>query len=267
MNPVTTARTPLPLDGRTAVVTGVSRRRGVGFAVAARLARLGASVAIHPHTPHDAAHHDAAEDVGALVDELGGHLQPGATSGQVSADLGHADGARLVVDAAVSALGHLDVLVCNHAHAGDAVSLRDLTATALDTHWRVNTRATFLLTHAFAEQHDGRPGGRVIWMTSGQGLGPMRGNLAYVASEPALAGATASFADELADSGILLNTVNPGPVNTGYLDQAPDGLLERFPAGRFGEPEDPARLIGWLVSDDGAWMVGQVLHSEGGFHR
>ena len=81
------------------------------------------------------------------------------------------------------------------------------------------------------------------------------------------------MAAELADRGILLNTVNPGPVNTGYLDaellsdEHRDHLLRLFPAGRFGEPDDPARLIAWLVSDEGRWMVGQVLDGEGGFRR
>ncbi len=65
----------------------------------------------------------------------------------------------------------------------------------------------------------------------------------------------------------MLNTINPGPVNTGYLDDAPPELLESFPQRRFGEPDDPARLIAWLVSDDGEWMSGQVLSSEGGFRR
>jgi 3-oxoacyl-[acyl-carrier protein] reductase len=131
----------------------------------------------------------------------------------------------------------------------------------------VNTRATLLLTKAFANQHDGRAGGRVIWMTSGQSLGPMSDNLAYAASKAALAGATWSVADDLINSGIVLNTVNPGPVNTGYLDDAPPGLVERFPQRRLGEPDDPARLIAWLVSDEGRWVVGQVLNSEGGFRR
>ena len=255
------------LEGRTALVTGASRRRGIGFAVAARLAELGASVAIHHHSAHDRQVYGAADDIGALLDELSRHLRPGARIAEVPGDLSSTEGPRAVVAAAGSALGHLDVLVCNQAHGGDAVSLRAATVEAFDTHWKVNTRATLLLTQAFSEQHDGRRGGRVVWMTSGQNLGPMPDNLAYVISKAALAGATASAAAELAGAGILLNTVNPGPVNTGYLDDAPAGLLERFPAGRLGRPDDPARLIAWLVSDEGEWMVGQVLSSEGGFRR
>ena len=70
----------------------------------------------------------------------------------------------------------------------------------------------------------------------------------------------------------MLNTVNPGPVNTGYLDRDTSDRAERldeilglFPGGRFGEPDDPARLIAWLVSDEGQWVVGQVITSDGGF--
>ena len=255
------------LGGRTALVTGVSRRRGIGFAVAARLADLGASVVVHHHSPHDDEQYGVADDLDSLLEDLRRRLRPGASIADTSGDLGTVEGPRVVVEAAVAALGHLDVLVCNQAHGGDAVSLRTVTPRALDTHWQVNARATLLLTQAFAEQHDGRPGGRVVWLTSGQGLGPMSDNLAYAVSKAALAGATASVAAELAETQILLNTVNPGPVNTGYLDEAPDSLLDRFPSRRLGRPDDPARLIGWLVSDEGEWMVGQVLHSEGGFRR
>lgn len=248
-------------------MTGVSRRRGIGFAVASRLVGLGASVVAHHHSPHDVDQYGAGEDIDALLDELRQHLWPGARLAQVAGDLVVPGTPDDVVTAAVGAVGHLDVLVCNHAHGGDAVSLRTATADALDTHWAVNTRATLLLTQAFAAQHDGRRGGRVIWMTSGQGLGPMPDNLAYAVSKAALAGATATAADELARQQILLNTINPGPVNTGYLDDAPESFADLFPAGRPGLPDDPARLIAWLVSDDGEWMVGQVLNTEGGFRR
>lgn len=104
-------------------------------------------------------------------------------------------------------------------------------------------------------------------MTSGQTLGPMSSNLAYAASKSALAGATWSVAHDLIGQAIVLNTINPGPVNTGHLDEAPPSFLEAFPQNRLGEPDDPARLIAWLVSDEGGWVVGQVLNSEGGFRR
>ena len=138
----------------------------------------------------------------------------------------------------------------------------------LDAHWAVNTRSSLLLTQAFAAQHDGRPGGRVVFMTSGQGLGPMPGEVAYAASKAALAGITLTLADQLADVGITVNCVNPGPVDTGYVTpEVRELTASMFPLGRWGEPDDPSRLIEWLVSDAGAWMTGQVLNSEGGFAR
>jgi 3-oxoacyl-[acyl-carrier protein] reductase len=257
----------LPLAGRTALVTGVSRRRGIGYAVASRLAGMGASLAVHHHRAHDAEEYGAGEDLDALLSDLRASLQGPARLVDVAADLGDPAAVAGLVPTVTDRLGHVDVLVCNHAHGGDEVDLAHLTVAALDRHWAVNTRATLLLTQAFAAQHDGRPGGRVIWMTSGQSLGPMSDNLAYATSKAALAGATWSVADDLAGRGILLNTVNPGPVNTGYLDDAPPAFLDAFPQHRIGEPEDPARLIGWLVSDEGRWVVGQVLNSEGGFRR
>ncbi|MCA1713028.1 MAG: SDR family oxidoreductase [Actinobacteria bacterium] len=256
-----------PLAGRTALITGVSRRRGIGFAVASRLASMGASLAVHHYAPHDVAEYGASDDLDALLAELRAALRDEASLAEVSGDLGDPRVARGLLASVGARMGHVDVLICNHAHGGDAVGLSGLTAEALDRHWAVNTRATLLLTQAFAAQHDGRRGGRVIWMTSGQALGPMSDNLAYAASKAALAGATWSVADDLLGQGILLNTINPGPVNTGYLDEAPQALLDRFPQHRVGEPDDPARLIAWLVSDDGEWVSGQVLNSEGGFRR
>ena len=257
----------LPLSGRTAVITGVSRRRGIGLAVASRLAAMGASLAVHHHSPHDVDEYGAADDLGDLLRELRACLHGGARLVDVPGDLDDVATAEALIPRLHDAVGHLDVLVCNHAHGGDAVSLDGVTAAALDRHWAVNTRATLLLTQAFAAQHDGRKGGRVIWMTSGQVLGPMSDNLAYAVSKAALAGATWSVADHLVSQGILLNTINPGPVNTGYLDDAPAAVLDRFPQHRLGVPDDPARLIAWLVSDDGEWMTGQVLNTEGGFRR
>ncbi|WP_269155751.1 SDR family oxidoreductase [Kocuria marina] len=109
-------------------------------------------------------------------------------------------------------------------------------------------------------------------MTSGQGEGPMRGEVAYATSKAALAEVTPTVAAELLELGIVLNTINPGPVNTGYLDPGTtDRSLEEIeawrqatPFGRWGHPRDPARLIGWLATDQGVWVAGQVITTDGG---
>lgn len=262
----------LPLAGRVAVVTGVSRRRGIGLAVASRLASMGTSLFIHHYRPHDEDQPWGADAIDDLVAKLRAKLTSGSSLHELSLDLSRPDAPDQLIEAVVAAFGHLDILVCNHAQSGRDGALSDVTGEMLDRHWQVNARSTVLATRAFAEQHDGREGGRVVWMTSGQAKGAMTSEIAYVASKAALAGLTASVADGLIERGIVLNTVNPGPVNTGYLDrdvlqEDHPKLLEHFPSGRFGEPDDPARLIAWLVSDEGRWVVGQVIDSEGGFRR
>lgn len=283
---------PLPLAGRTALVTGVSRRRGIGFAVARALAAAGASVFIHHHQPHDDAQPWGTDDLDALRAELRSALTPTATSGDLAADLAENGSIPALLDAATALTGRLDILVCNHAQSGNDGGILDMTASRLDTHWSVNARSTLLLTAEFARRVTGRsssgsrpgdrvsgsgpyaqPTGRVFWMTSGQIHGPMRGEVAYATSKAALAGVTATVAAELRVHGIVLNTINPGPVNTGYMDpettdRSLDDLREieaSTPFGRFGRPEDPAALITWLSSPAGAWMVGQILTSDGGF--
>lgn len=289
------SRAALPLSGQTALVTGVSRRRGIGFAVARAFARLGASVFIHHYGPHDEDQPWGADDLSGVVGEVGAELTEGAVLGEKSADLQDTGQIQSLIDAAHALTGSLDILVCNHAKSGGDGSILDMTPEALDAFWTTNTRSTLLLTRAFAllkadaPTEAARPGdrvrtdqgpkftkptGRVFWMTSGQGHGPMRGEVAYATSKAALAGVTATVAAELLELGIVLNTVNPGPVDTGYLspdatDRSLDGiqeLLARQPFGRFGRPNDPANLISWLATDDGAWIVGQVLTSDGGFY-
>lgn len=282
----------LPLHGRTALVTGVSRRRGIGFAVAHRFASLGASVFIHHYAAHDAPQPWGGDDLGLVRSELRASLTEGARFGDIDADLRDADAIDRVIADALALTGRLDILVCNHARSGGDGSILDMTAETLDGFWEANARSTLLLTRAFAALHgakapDARPGersertgpfdkpvGRVFWMTSGQIHGPMRGEVAYAASKAALAGITPTVAAELLDYGIVLNTINPGPVNTGYLDpETTDRPLEEIqewirstPFGRVGRPTDPANLIAWLATDEGAWIVGQVLTSDGGFH-
>jgi 3-oxoacyl-[acyl-carrier protein] reductase len=259
-------RDPVPLRGRVALVTGVSRRAGIGYAVARRLAALGASLFLHHYAPHDR-EQPWGEDPGGAEAVLSGVraalAEPGATVRHLELDLALPEAPAQLIDAA----GDLDILVCNHARSGDG-PLGTLDAALLDAHWAVNTRSTILLTQAFAARHDGRPGGRVIFMTSGQDLGPMTGEVAYAASKGALASVVKTLADQLADQRITLNAVNPGPVHTGYAPpEAYEAVRRQFPQQRWGLPDDPARLIAWLVTDEAAWITGQVINSEGGFRR
>ena len=276
-------REPLPLLGRAALVTGVSRRNGIGYAIARRLAALGASLFLQHYSPHDReqawgagpggvrAVIDGVAEVVATVGGAGGRggwAGDGASLADTELDLTGVGAPEQLVSAAAAALGHLDILVCNHALSGDDGPLGTLDAAMLDHHWAVNTRSSILLAQAFAAQHDGRPGGRIIFMTSGQDLGPMTGEVAYAASKGALASITRTLADQLADQAITLNTVNPGPVDTGYATgETHEVVRRRFPGGRWGTPDDPARLIAWLASDEAAWITGQVINSEGGFRR
>lgn len=283
-----------PLLGKTALITGASRRKGIGFAVARRLAELGASVYIQHFAPHDAQQPWGGDDLEEVRAGIRSVQAANAEFGDASVDLARPESASELMAAARRLTGWVDVLVCNHARSGSDGSIFDMTAAALDEHWQVNARSTILLTAAFAEQfavapraRAMRPGekavradpvdefatGRVFWLTSGQISGAMPGEVAYVASKAALAGATPTVASELLTRGIILNTINPGPVNSGYLDPETtdrplDGIQEyvrNMPFGRFGQPTDPARLIGWLATDEGRWVVGQVLTTDGGF--
>jgi 3-oxoacyl-[acyl-carrier protein] reductase len=253
------------LRGRVALVTGVSRRKGIGFAVARRLASMGASLLLHGFAPYDRAMPWGAD---ASQDDLLAELRADGTRAErVEADFANPEAPGRAIGAAVAAFGHLDLLVANHTYSTRQPFL-DLEAEDIDRHLAVIVRGTLLLVRDFARQHDGRPGGRVVMLTSGQHLGPMGGEVAYAAAKGALQQVTWTLADLLIDRGITVNTVNPGPTDTGWAEPA---LHERvrpaFPLGRWGEPDDAARLIAWLCTDEAQWVTGQVINSEGGFRR
>jgi 3-oxoacyl-[acyl-carrier protein] reductase len=233
-------------------VTGVSRREGIGWATARRLAGGGAAVFTQGWGAHDAEQPWGADE-GFVA---GGH------AGHLELDLADPGAPAELVDAAVAAAGPLDVLVANHAASADQ-NLEQLTAEVIDHALAVNVRATLLLVQAFAAQAER---GRVIVLTSGQGRGPMPRELPYVASKAALSGLVVSLADHLAPREITVNAVNPGPTDTGW---ATPEIFEQaraaMPRGRWGTPDDAARLIAWLASEDADWITGQVIDSDGGF--
>ncbi|MEO3977471.1 SDR family oxidoreductase [Streptomyces sp. CAU 1734] len=276
-SPESLRRDPLPLRDRTALVTGAGRRGGIGYAAARRLAAYGASVYLHHHVPHDESQPWGADPggPGAVADGVRAALgDPAARVFHGPGDLSGADApAELIARAAEALGGRIDILIANHALSGRDGTLLDIDAEMLDAHWAVDTRSVILLVRAYTRLRAGlpprTPGGRVVMMTSGQDIaGGMPGELAYALAKGALASVTRSLSTTLAELAVTVNTVNPGPVDTDYLDGAAyQEVAERFPAGRWGMPDDPARLIAWLATDEAQWITGQVISSEGGFRR
>ena len=256
-------------DGRTAVVTGVSRRQGIGFAVARRLLADGARVVVQSWVPHDDEQPWGADAVGPEVFLRELEAVAGADRVlHVSADFADPAAPAQLLEVANREFGTVDVIVANHARSSSQ-DLEQVTATELDLSFAVNTRATVLLVQAFAAQHDNaRPGGRVVLFTSGQHLGPMPGELPYVLSKGAIHQVTASLADHLAPRDITVNTVNPGPTDTGWATGAVhDAVQAQFPDGRWNTAENAAAVVAWLVSADAGRITGQIIDAEGGFRR
>jgi 3-oxoacyl-[acyl-carrier protein] reductase len=252
-------------------VTGVSRRAGIGVAVARRLLADGASVFCQSWAPHDAEQPWGADDLGPdeVVAALAGAVDGGAGRvGHAALDLGEAANADRLVGLAAERFGHVDVLVVNHARSALG-TLDEVTADDLDRCWAVNARASVLLTQAFAARHDdARPGGRVVLFTSGQHRAPMAAELPYAVSKGAIHQMTLSLADALADRGITVNCVNPGPVDTGWATPELAAQVGRaLPRGRWTTPDEVAGVVAWLVGDDAALLTGDVVDAEAGFRR
>jgi 3-oxoacyl-[acyl-carrier protein] reductase len=121
----------------------------------------------------------------------------------------------------------------------------------------------------FAAARDAARGqGRIVLFSSGQRLGPMPEELSYVAAKGGLEALVISLADPLAERGIAVNAINPGPTDTGLpRGESYEAIRRRFPAGRWGAPDDAARAVAWLLGDEASWVTGQVIDSEGGFRR
>ncbi len=251
----------LPLKGKVAVVTGVSRSAGIAMAVARRLVDDGASVFATGWPSHDEQMPwgSTPRDDGDL---------PAERYRWEPADLADATTPATLLDDAAHEFGPVDIVVAAHAQSSSN-GLATVTAEELDACWAVNARASVLLAQALDRHHDGqRPGGRLVLFTSGQHLGPMDGEIAYAVSKGAIHQMTASLANAVADKGITVNTINPGPVDTGWATgQDYEDVRSAFPQGRWGQPTDSARIVAWLVSGEGDWISGQVINSEGGWRR
>lgn len=246
-------------SGQVAVVTGVSHENGIGAAVCLELARGGSDVFF----THWRSEMEWPQFFKKEIQGLGVSCEC------MEVDLSRPDADTLILDEAEKLLGLPAILVNNAAHS-TRDGYENLDAKVLDDHYAVNMRATMLLSAEFVRRFEkmGHNTGRIINLTSGQGQGPMIGELAYGATKGAISAFTLSLSAEIASLGVTVNAVNPGPADTGWMsDEVKADLLPKFPTGRIGLAEDAARLIAFLASKEAEWITGQVINSEGGFLR
>lgn len=178
----------------------------------------------------------------------------------VDADLSTPDGPGRLVEAVAGAHGPISALVLSHAHDVES-GILDTTAESFDRHVAVNARATLLLIAAFARRIPD-DGGAIVALTSDH----TTGNLPYGASKGALDRIVISAARELGPLGISANALNPGPIDTGWMpDGFADELVPAHPLGRLGTPRDIGAVVSFLLSPEGRWISGQLLHADGGF--
>lgn len=242
-----------------ALLTGVGRRRGIAAGIAAGLADDGWDLALSYWQPYDqrVGLSGGSDDPEQLADELRGQ---GRRVTLIPGDLEDPAVPAAVVQDAVEELGHLDALVMSHAESVDS-GILDTPVESFDRHYAVNVRATWLLLAAFARQLPDTAG-CVVALTSDHTVG----NLPYGATKAALDRLVLAAAHELADAGVRANVINPGPIDTGWMtdDIRASGLAQQ-PTGRLGTPTDTANLVRFLLSEQGGWINGQLLYSNGGF--
>jgi 3-oxoacyl-[acyl-carrier protein] reductase len=253
----------IDLSGRIAIITGASRLVGIGAATAHALAAAGANVFLTYYLPYDQSMpwgsqpHDVERQLANL-------RALGVRAYSMEANLAEPQAADRILEAVTRLLGLPSILV-NNATNSEPGDIMAMDAGQLDRHYAVNVRGMAMLCKAFLASWQGTTGGRIINMTSGQGVGPMSDELAYATTKGAVEAFTVSLAPTAARRGVTVNAVDPGITDTGWIN---DELYRQFtaaaPFGRVGLPTDAANLITFLASDQGGWITGQILHARGG---
>ncbi len=242
------------MSSRVALVTGGSR--GIGRAVAARLAADGHQVAVN--------YVRAKDEAQAVVEEI---RAAGGEAVAVGADVGTEAGVADLFAAVHESLGPVEILVNNAGVVRDNLLLR-LTAEDWDHVLAVNLRSVFLCTKTALRAMLKARWGRVISVTSVSGLSGNAGQANYAAAKAGIVGFTKSVAKEVGSRGITVNAVAPGFIETdmtGAIDDTSRELAQgRITMGRFGTPDEVSAAVGYLASEQAAYVTGQVLVVDGG---
>jgi len=244
----------LDLSGRVAIVTGGSR--GIGRAIAERLAGSGAAVVVNYRG--NAA---AAEATVATITAAGG------TAIAIQGDVSQPEDVEHLVKTTLERFGHIDILVNNAGITRDTLLLR-MKESDFDEVIATILRGVFLCTRAVLRPMTKQRFGRIINITSVVGLTGNAGQANYAAAKAGILGFTKSTAREMASRGITVNAVAPGFIETEMTDalneETRKAILATIPLGRFGQPAEVAGLVCFLASDAGAYISGQTLTIDGG---
>lgn len=244
----------MTLVGKVALVTGGSR--GIGRAVALKLAENGADVAINY-----AGNTAAAEEVKAAIEKLGRKAL------LVQGSVADTDGVQAIVNQVVKELGRLDILINNAGITRDGLLMR-MKEADWDAVLETNLKGVFNCSKAVMRTMMKQKSGRIVNMASVVGEMGNAGQANYAAAKAGVIGFTKSLAKEVASRGITVNAVAPGFIATDMTKVLTDDqkaeMAKTIPLGRAGQPEDVANAVLFLVSDEAAYITGQVLNVDGG---
>lgn len=244
------------LHGKTALVTGASR--GIGRAIALALAEAGADVAVNY-----AGSEAAAAEVAAQIQKLGRKMIT------VKADVADAAQVEEMFKQVLDHFGKLDILVNNAGITRDNLLMR-MKEEEFDQVIATNLKGVFNCVKAATRPMMKQRSGRIINISSVVGVIGNPGQANYVAAKAGVIGLTKSAARELASRGITVNAVAPGFIETDMTDKLGDELrgqmMRQIPLTRFGKPEDIAKVVRFLASDDSSYMTGQTIHVDGGMY-